>query len=74
MTSSKLKVAVLYDVWEEGAPEPEPEPEKPVRRKTKKKSVRKKKKEKDRCPRSHGAWRRYRRGKVLQRRKDRHLP
>ena len=46
MTSSKLKVAVLYDVWEEGAPEPEPEPEKPVRRKTKKKSVRKKKKEK----------------------------
>ena len=47
MTSSKLKIAVLYDVWEEGAPEPEPEPEKPVRRKkTKKKTVRKKKKEK----------------------------
>lgn len=46
MTSSKLKVAVLYDVWEEGAPEPEPEPEKPVRRKTKKKTTRKKKKEK----------------------------
>ena len=49
MTSSKLKIAVLYDVWEEGqpAPEPEPEPEKPVRRaKTKKKTVHKKKKEK----------------------------
>jgi D-alanine-D-alanine ligase len=46
MTSAKLKVAVLYDVLEEGAPEPEPEPEKPVRRKTKKKAVRKKKKEK----------------------------
>ena len=37
-------------------------------------SSRKKKTKKDRCPRSHGAWRRYRRGKVLQRRKDRHLP
>lgn len=48
MTSAKLKVAVLYDVWEEGTPEPEPEPEpeKAVRRKTKKKPVRKKKKEK----------------------------
>lgn len=42
MTSSKLKIAVLYDVWEEGAPEPEPEPEKPVRRKTKKKAHKKK--------------------------------
>ena len=30
----------------------------------------KKKTKKDRCPRSHGARRRYRRGKVLQRRKD----
>src|SRR4051812_36851622 len=46
MTSSKLKIAVLYDTWEEQAPEPEPEPEKPVRRKTKKKPTRKKKKEK----------------------------
>jgi D-alanine-D-alanine ligase len=44
MTSSKLKIAVLYDVWEEEAPAPEPEPE-PVRRKAKKK-LRKKKKEK----------------------------
>src|SRR6266566_6695708 len=32
-------------------------------------SSRKKKKKKDRCPRSHGAPRRYRRAKVLQRRK-----
>jgi D-alanine-D-alanine ligase len=47
MTSAKLKIAVLYDMWEEGAPEPEPEPEKPVRRRTKKKTApRKKKKEK----------------------------
>src|SRR5689334_23885766 len=45
MTSSKLKIAVLYDVWEEEAPAPEPEPE-PVRRKTKKKTHRKKKREK----------------------------
>lgn len=47
MTSSKLKIAVLYDVPEEEAqaPPPEPEPEKAVRRKTKKK-VRKTKKEK----------------------------
>jgi D-alanine-D-alanine ligase len=47
MTSSKLKIAVLYDIPEEEAqaPPPEPEPEKAVRRKTKKK-VRKTKKEK----------------------------
>ena len=47
MTSSKLKIAVLYDVPEEEvpAPPPEPEPEKAVRRK-KKKKVRKTKKEK----------------------------
>src|SRR3954469_15031014 len=46
MTSSKLKIAVLYDIAEEEAqaPPPEPEPEKPVRRK--KKKSRKKKKEK----------------------------
>ncbi|HWR14365.1 MAG TPA: ATP-grasp domain-containing protein [Terriglobales bacterium] len=49
MPSSKLKIAVLYDTWEEAGappPEPEPEPEKPVRRKAKKKPTRKKKKEK----------------------------
>lgn len=47
MTTSKLKIAVLYDIPEEEvqAPPPEPEPEKAVRRKTKKK-VRHKKKEK----------------------------
>jgi D-alanine-D-alanine ligase len=45
--TTKLKVAVLYDHWEEQAPEPEPEPEKPVRKaKTKKKKTAKKKKEK----------------------------
>ena len=42
--SDKLKVAVLYDVWEEDPPAAEPEPEKPKRRSTKKR--RKKKKEK----------------------------
>ena len=42
--SDKLKVAVLYDVWEEDPPVAEPEPEKPKRRSTKKR--RKKKKEK----------------------------
>ena len=30
--TTKLKIAVLYDQWEEEAPEPEPEPEKPVRK------------------------------------------
>ncbi len=47
MTTSKLKIAVLYDVPEEEAqtPPPEPEPEKPVRRR-KKKKIRSKKKEK----------------------------
>ncbi len=49
MTGSKLKIAILYDVWEEDAPPaPEPEPEKPIRRKTKKKTVRKKKEKHDR--------------------------
>jgi len=47
--TTKLKVAVLYDQWEEQAPEPEPEPEKPVRKaKTKKKAVKKKKEKHDR--------------------------
>ena len=41
--SDKLKVAVLYDVWEEDPPVAEPEPEKPKRRSTKK---RRKKEEK----------------------------
>ena len=48
MPAGKLKIAVLYDVWEESAqppqePEPEPEPKKASRRKARKK---KKKKEK----------------------------
>ena len=33
----KLKVAILYDVWEEQEPPPEPPPEKPVRGKRRKK-------------------------------------
>jgi D-alanine-D-alanine ligase len=37
MSSTKLKVAVLYDVWEEQEPPPEPPPEKPVRGKRRKK-------------------------------------
>ena len=37
MSSAKLKVAVLYDVWEEQEPPPEPPPEKPVRGKRRKK-------------------------------------
>jgi D-alanine-D-alanine ligase len=37
MSSKKLKVAVLYDVWEEQEPPPEPPPEKPARGKRRKK-------------------------------------
>jgi D-alanine-D-alanine ligase len=37
MSSTKLKVAVLYDVWEEEEPPPEPPPEKPARGKRRKK-------------------------------------
>jgi D-alanine-D-alanine ligase len=37
MSSSKLKVAILYDVWEEQDPPPEPPPEKPARGKRRKK-------------------------------------
>jgi D-alanine-D-alanine ligase len=37
MSSSKLKVAVLYDVWEEQEPPPEPPPSKPGRGKRRKK-------------------------------------
>jgi D-alanine-D-alanine ligase len=36
-SAPKLKVAVLYDVWEEQEPPPEPPPEKPVRGKRRKK-------------------------------------
>jgi D-alanine-D-alanine ligase len=43
MSREKLKIAVLYDVWEEGEPEPAPPPEKPARIKGR---PRKKKKEK----------------------------
>jgi len=37
MSSTKLKIAVLYDVWEEQEPPPEPPPEKPRRGKRRKK-------------------------------------
>lgn len=37
MSSTKLKIAVLYDVWEEEEPPPEPPPEKPARGKRRKK-------------------------------------
>jgi D-alanine-D-alanine ligase len=37
MSSTKLKVAVLYDLWEEQEPPPEPPPEKPARGKRRKK-------------------------------------
>lgn len=42
-----LKIAVLYDTWEDAAPppEPEPEPEKPKRKKSAKKKGHKKKKQ-----------------------------
>ena len=43
MSTAKLKVAILYDVWEEDAPEAEPEPPKPAR---KRKTTRKRRKEK----------------------------
>jgi D-alanine-D-alanine ligase len=42
MSTTKLKIAVLYDLWEEEEPTPEPPPEKPASRK----KVRKKKREK----------------------------
>ena len=42
--AGKLKVAVLYDVWEDEAETPDPEPEKPARKaKAKKKRQRKEK-------------------------------
>jgi D-alanine-D-alanine ligase len=42
MSREKLKIAVLYDVWQEDEPEPAPPPEKPARAKSR---SRKKKKE-----------------------------
>src|SRR4051812_44295313 len=41
MNGLKLKVAVLYDLWEESPPEPQPEPERPSRKKPKSRSRRK---------------------------------
>jgi D-alanine-D-alanine ligase len=41
MSSTKLKVAILYDVWEEQEPPPEPPPKKPVRGKRRKKKLEK---------------------------------
>src|SRR5882724_8528258 len=37
MDPKKLKVAILYDIWEEDPPEPEPEKKKRVRKKGRKK-------------------------------------
>jgi len=42
VSKAAYKVAVLYDMWEEDAPEPEPEPEKPRRRKGRKRVKREK--------------------------------
>ena len=36
MSTDKLKIAVLYDVWEENEPAAPPPPEKPARGKTRK--------------------------------------
>ncbi|HMK29015.1 MAG TPA: hypothetical protein VK473_04960 [Terriglobales bacterium] len=44
MPSEKLKIAVLYDVFEEEAPAPEPEPETRVRKSAKKRTRKKKEK------------------------------
>jgi D-alanine-D-alanine ligase len=46
MDPKKLKVAILYDIWEEDTPEPEPEPEPEKKRKVRKKGRKKKKVEK----------------------------
>src|SRR3954466_3875002 len=46
MDPKKLKVAILYDIWEDDAPEPEPEPEPEKKRKVLKKGRKKKKVEK----------------------------
>src|SRR5512140_3053657 len=44
----KLKVAVLYDVWEDESETPEPEPEKPVSRKAKAAKKKRRKEKHDR--------------------------
>ena len=41
MADSKMKVAILYDVWEEDAPEPEPEPPKRAAKLKKRRKTRK---------------------------------
>ena len=46
MDPKKLKVAILYDIWEEEPPEPEPEPEPERKKKVRKKGRKKKKVEK----------------------------
>src|SRR3954452_25278166 len=46
MDPKRLKVAILYDIWEEDPPEPEPEPEPEKKNKLRKKGRKKKKVEK----------------------------
>src|SRR5436305_15121968 len=46
MDPKKLKVAILYDIWEEDPPEPEPEPEPEKKKKVRKNGRIKKKVEK----------------------------
>ncbi len=46
MDPKRLKVAILYDIWEEDTPEPEPEPEPEKKKKVRKKGRKKKKVEK----------------------------
>src|SRR5437588_12563586 len=46
MDPKKLKVAILYDIWEEDTPEPEPEPEPEKKKRVRKKGRKKKKVEK----------------------------
>ena len=42
MDPKRLKVAILYDIWEEDPPEPEPEPEPEKKKKLRKKGRKKK--------------------------------
>ena len=46
MDPKRLKVAILYDIWEEDTPEPEPEPEPEKKKRVRKKGRKKKKVEK----------------------------
>jgi len=46
MDPKRLKVAILYDIWEEDMPEPEPEPEPEKKKRVRKKGRKKKKVEK----------------------------